>query len=48
MLKDQFESYNPLQTCPTLVICPGCSGKVGFNEVIEAQGSIGCINCISR
>jgi hypothetical protein len=28
------------------IVCPSCNAEVGFNEIIEKKGAIGCVNCV--
>lgn len=31
---------------PTVaIICPACDSQVGFDEIVEREGRISCINC---
>lgn len=42
----QILDIEPREPVKVGIVCPSCESEVGFNEIIEKKGNIGCVNCI--
>ncbi len=40
------EDTEPSKEKRSLCLCPGCLNVVRFTQLVEKEGTLGCINCI--